>query len=159
MLPHLKITASTLSWWPSLVESSPCPFTLSPRDCTLSNTSKIDFAILQLQFAIHFSWSVQEAMKWPTLILKLELGFTESGCSVFRIFAKCPSQTRAISNTNACIFIIGWSSNYWHFRGNGFLLLTKNAVMKRWQKFGQGPPPPLIWTKSKRTAAFFDVFP
>ena len=32
--------------------------------------------------------------------------------------------------------------------------------MKRCQKFGQGPPPPLIWTKSKRTAAFFrETFP
>ena len=29
-----------------------------------------------------------------------------------------------------------------------------------WQKFGQGPPPPLIWTKSKRTATFFrETFP
>ena len=46
------------------------------------------------------------------------------------------------------------SSNYWHFRGNRLLLLTKNALMKRCQKFGQGPLP-LIWTKSKRTASFF----
>ena len=34
------------------------------------------------------------------------------------------------------------------------LLLTKNALMKRRQKIGQGLPP-LVWTKSKRTAAFF----
>ena len=27
--------------------------------------------------------------------------------------------------------------------------------MKRCQKFGQGPPPPPIWTKSKGTAVFF----
>ena len=41
--------------------------------------------------------------------------------------------------------------------GNTLLLLTKYALMKRYQKIGQSPlpPPPLIWTKSKRTAPFF----
>ena len=47
------------------------------------------------------------------------------------------------------------SSNYWHFGGNRLHLLTKNALMKRCQKNWAGPSPPLIWTKSKRTAAFF----
>ena len=46
------------------------------------------------------------------------------------------------------------SSNCWHVGGNRLLLLTKNALMKRWQKIWAGPPP-LIWTKSKRTATFF----
>ena len=32
--------------------------------------------------------------------------------------------------------------------------------MKRWQKFWQGPFPPVIWIKSKRTATFFrETFP
>ena len=35
--------------------------------------------------------------------------------------------------------------------GKRLLLLTKNALMKRWQKVWAGPSPP----KSKRTAAFF----
>ena len=48
------------------------------------------------------------------------------------------------------------SSNYWHFGGNWLLLSTKSALMKRLQKIWAGPssPPPLIWTKSKRTAFF-----
>ena len=46
------------------------------------------------------------------------------------------------------------SSNYWYFGGNRLLLLTKSANMKGAKKFGQGPPPLLIWTKSKRTAVF-----
>ena len=43
----------------------------------------------------------------------------------------------------------------WHFAGNRLLLLKKNALMKGDKKIGQNSPPPLIWTKSKRTATFF----
>ena len=48
---------------------------------------------------------------------------------------------------------------FWHLGGNRLLLLAKNAVMKKCQKFGKSPPS-LIWTKSKRTAVFTrDTFP
>ena len=46
------------------------------------------------------------------------------------------------------------SSNYCHFGR-----IDQNTLMKRCQKFGQGPPF-LIWTKSKRTGVFpQDTFP
>ena len=44
-------------------------------------------------------------------------------------------------------------SNYWHFGGTRLLLLTKDALIKWYQKIWAAPPH-LIWTKSKRTAAF-----
>ena len=47
-------------------------------------------------------------------------------------------------------------SNYWHLGGNRLLLLPKNAQKKRCQKIWAGPPP-LIWTKSKRTTVFFGM--
>ena len=48
------------------------------------------------------------------------------------------------------------SSKYWHVGGNRLLLLTKNVLLKMWKKLGM--PPPLIWTKSQRTATFFSMF-
>ena len=38
--------------------------------------------------------------------------------------------------------------------------IDQKCTYKSGQKFGQGPPPPLIWTKLKRTATFFrEAFP
>ena len=34
-----------------------------------------------------------------------------------------------------------YGSNYWHFGGNSLHLLTKYALMKRWQKIWAGPSP------------------
>ena len=53
------------------------------------------------------------------------------------------------------LLFFGLCSNYFHFGGNRLLLLTKNALKKRCQKIWVGPSPPLIWTKSKRTPAFY----
>ena len=47
-----------------------------------------------------------------------------------------------------------------HIGLNRLLLLTENAFMKRCQKFwARHSPPPLIWTKSKRTVFFRESVP
>ena len=47
------------------------------------------------------------------------------------------------------------SLQYWHFGGNRLLLLTKNTLMKRWQKSRQGPPPPSFGQNPKEQRHFF----
>ena len=50
-------------------------------------------------------------------------------------------------NASKCLYLRSpsWPSfllaYFWNFGGYRLLLLTKNALMKRWQKFGQSPPP------------------
>ena len=49
------------------------------------------------------------------------------------------------------------SSNYWHIGGNRLPLLTKNALMKRCQKFWAAPPP--SFEQNLKEQQFFLVKP